>query len=104
MIPSLPHDLEEFVQQELEDASYQSRDDLLVDAVRLLRDQKRRLETVREQVRMGRQQIERGEGVLIEDDHSLRTFLMTFNRAVASVISKQRMENEPICYCSSSQG
>ena len=56
-----PPDIEQFVQQELASQEYQSRDDLIVDAVRVLRELKTRHQKLRDDVRHSIAQAERGE-------------------------------------------
>ena len=56
-----PADLEQFVRQELASHEYGSRDDLVVDAVRVLRELKTRHQKLRDDVRHSIAQAERGE-------------------------------------------
>lgn len=53
-------DLEEFVQQELARGEYRDASDLVSEALRLLQ-QKRRHDALREEIRIGLEQAERGE-------------------------------------------
>jgi putative addiction module CopG family antidote len=60
--PPLPPELGQFVQQQLASGRYRSEDELLVDAVRVLRDVDVRQQQFHEDVRLAVEQLERGEG------------------------------------------
>ena len=59
---SLPQDLQQFVQQELACGRYRSEEDVVCEALRLLRERERRLQALREDVDAGLKQLDRGEG------------------------------------------
>ena len=56
-----PADIELFVQQELASQEYPSREDLVLDALRVLRELKTRHQQLREDVRRSIAQADRGE-------------------------------------------
>jgi putative addiction module CopG family antidote len=58
---SLPPDLGQFVEQQVAAGRYQSEQDLVTDAVRVLRELETRQERLREDVRQGMEQLEQGE-------------------------------------------
>lgn len=70
---SITPELQQLVEQGLASGNYGSRDELLLEAVRLLarRDQQR--EELRRQIQIGRDQLDRGEYTEY-DDESLRQF------------------------------
>ena len=74
MIDALPPELEEFVQHELATRAYVSRADLVRDAVRQLRDRKRSIERLRAGVQVGRDQLDRGEAIVLDGDEALDAF------------------------------
>lgn len=72
MSESLPPELQQFVDQELASGRYQSIDDVICEALRLLRERKRY--ELREAIDAGLQSLDGGEGVELEDERSLRAF------------------------------
>ena len=68
----LPPELHQFIQNEITSGRYGSEDELLCDAVRLLRSWK--LHQLREKVQLGVNQISRGEETVIENDKQLAAF------------------------------
>jgi putative addiction module CopG family antidote len=56
-----PPELEQFVAQQVAAGNYRSEQDLVVSAVRVLRDVQARQEQFHEDVRVGMEQLERGE-------------------------------------------
>ena len=71
MPDTFPPDVERFVQQELASRAYGSRDELVADAVRLLRDSKGRLQQLREDIKGQLDLLDRGEGIELDDDEAL---------------------------------
>ncbi|HEY4261673.1 MAG TPA: hypothetical protein VGM98_15995 [Schlesneria sp.] len=79
---NVPQDLQQFVGQQLLLGNYESVDDLIVDALTLLRD-KRQAELFAE-IDIGRQQIERGECVHLETEDDVREFFAEIKRGRAA--------------------
>jgi putative addiction module CopG family antidote len=69
---SLPPELQQFVERELASGRYKSVDDVICDALRLLRERKRY--ELREAIDIGLQTLEEGEGIELEDERSVRAF------------------------------
>ena len=61
MADLFPPDIEQFVQQELASQEYQSRDDVVLDALRVLRELKTRHQELRDDVQAAIAQADRGE-------------------------------------------
>jgi putative addiction module CopG family antidote len=74
MNTALPSDLEQFVKQELAAGHYLSESDLLIDAVRRLRDEEANLQRFKTQLQERVDCVERGEGIVVERD-AMRGFL-----------------------------
>lgn len=68
----IPPDLRQFVEQELASGHYGSTEEMIADGLRLLRQQKP--DELRRQVLAGLEQIDRGEGIELEDEEALRSF------------------------------
>ena len=75
---NVPQDLQQFVGQQLLLGNYESVDDLIVDALTLLRD-KRQAELFAE-IDIGRQQIETGECISLETEDEVREFFAEIKR------------------------
>jgi antitoxin ParD1/3/4 len=58
----LPHDLRQFVEQEIASGKYRSEEDLVCEGLRLLRERERRLQALREEIGPALEQLDRGEG------------------------------------------
>jgi antitoxin ParD1/3/4 len=70
---SFSPELEELVRKELASGKYASENELLVEAVRLLAERDRRRDELREQIQVGREQLD--QGVYTEyDEASLRQY------------------------------
>lgn len=72
--PTLPPELGRFVQEQLAAGRYESEQELMVDAVRTLRDLEIRQQQFHDDVRLGMEQLRRGEAVEY-DDKGLRNLL-----------------------------
>ena len=64
-------ELEQLVRQEMATGKYASPDQMLLEAVRLLAERNRRRDALRQEVQIGRDQLDRGE-YTDYDEHSLR--------------------------------
>ncbi len=72
---SFSTELEQLVREELATGGYASEDELLLQAVRLLADRNRRRQELRRELQIGRDQLDRGEGIELDSDEALATFL-----------------------------
>ena len=61
LVQSFPPDLERFVEEQIAAGNYPSEQDLMVSAVRVLRDLQARQREFHEDVRLGVEQLQRGE-------------------------------------------
>ena len=61
MPKTFPPELEQFVQQELANGDYQTEEELVIDALKVFRELKRRHEQLRADVQRSIEQAERGE-------------------------------------------
>jgi Arc/MetJ-type ribon-helix-helix transcriptional regulator len=65
---SLSRAAQSLLDQELATGYYQSADDLILEAMWLLRDRTDRLESLRQQLRPAIERLDRGEGQLVDMD------------------------------------
>jgi len=73
-LPALPPELGQFVHEQVAAGRYQTEQELVVDAVRVLRELQARQQQFHEDVRLGMEQLQRGE-VVEYDDRGLRELL-----------------------------
>lgn len=66
MSVSLPPDLEQFVRQELASGGYTSEDEILLEGLRLLQKRKKRLQHLQNDIQIGLDQLDQGEGALLD--------------------------------------
>ncbi|MBU4272245.1 MAG: type II toxin-antitoxin system ParD family antitoxin [Planctomycetes bacterium] len=71
---SLPPELVQFVEEQVASGHYRSEQDLLVSAVRVLRSVQDRQRQFREDVRLGMEQLERGEFNEYDEDGLRKRF------------------------------
>lgn len=74
MSETFPPEIRQFVQQELAKGNYQSEEELVLVAVRFLRDSNLRLEQLREGLEARLDGLDRGLGIELENEESLGTF------------------------------
>ena len=60
MVITIPSEFEHFVRQEIESGEFQSEQDIIVEGLRLLQEQKRRLLKLRKESQIGRNQLDDG--------------------------------------------
>jgi antitoxin ParD1/3/4 len=73
MIGSIPSDLEPFVQQQIASGEYHSQDEVVAAGLQVLRKLKCRQAEFREEVKVGVDQLDRGEGIKVATNE-LRAF------------------------------
>jgi Arc/MetJ-type ribon-helix-helix transcriptional regulator len=69
-----PPELHQLVQEGLASGGYSSEDNLLLEAVNLLRERDLREQEFRAQLQTRIDRLDRGEGVVLEDESALRRF------------------------------
>jgi antitoxin ParD1/3/4 len=84
-----PPDLERLVQQELATGKYKSEDEVLLEAMRLLRDRETHLQQFRKNLRARLDRLDRGEGTEL-DDESLAAFLDEIEAEVEAESASER--------------
>jgi putative addiction module CopG family antidote len=71
---SLPADIEQFVHQAVADGKYPNEQEVVTDAIRLLRDSKVRHQRLRLEIDEALAGVDRGEGIELDSDESLAAF------------------------------
>ena len=72
---SVPSDVAQFIEQEIASGRYRSEDELVVDAVRVLRELKQRHRRLCNDIQTGIREIEQGQEIELESEAELQQFL-----------------------------
>jgi antitoxin ParD1/3/4 len=72
---TLPPDLEEFVQQEVASGEFASREAAITAALQLLRERRDKLEALRREITVGKAELDRGEGIILESQKDVDAFV-----------------------------
>ncbi len=67
--------LHHLIESELAAGEYASADELLLEAVQLLAERNQRRRELRQEIQIGRDQLDRGEGIELESDEALKALL-----------------------------
>ena len=70
---TIPAEFEPFIEHQLATGRYHSAQEVVSDALRLLSQQG--LEILRKEIQVGIDELDRGEGIAIEDEEALKRFL-----------------------------
>lgn len=73
MVGTIPSDLEQFVQQQVATGEYQSQDEVVAAGLHVLREVKLRQTEFQQQVKLGVDQLDHGEGIKVAANE-LRSF------------------------------
>jgi Arc/MetJ-type ribon-helix-helix transcriptional regulator len=71
---AFPVQIQDLIQEELATGLYASENDVLLEAMRLLRDRDEHLRQFKAQLQTRLKGLKRGEGIEMEDDEALRRF------------------------------
>jgi Arc/MetJ-type ribon-helix-helix transcriptional regulator len=77
-----PTDVQQFLAQELAAGRYHSESELVVEAVRKLRDERENARQFRAQLQQRIAGLDRGEGIKVNDDQALAALLDQIDREV----------------------
>lgn len=91
MTETFPPDLQQFVRQEIACGNFHSEQELVVQAVRCLRDSEERLQQFRRQIQERVDSFERGEAIELEGEEALAAF---FNEIEAEVHAEMAAEKK----------
>lgn len=71
---AFPPQLQELLQENLATGFYASEDELLLEALRLLRDRDSHFREFQQNLHIRLERLDRGEGIELEDENALRRF------------------------------
>ncbi len=69
-----PPEIQQLLHEGLASGRYQTEEEMILEAVRLLRDRDTELDQFKQNLKMRLGRLERGEGIELEDDRALRSF------------------------------
>lgn len=72
---SVPSDIAQFIEQEIASGRYRSEDELVLDAVKVLRELKERHRRLSDDIQQGIRELDEGHGIELEGDAELQQFL-----------------------------
>lgn len=72
---AFPPELQQLIQNELATGSYANEDEVLLEAMRALREREEHFRQWRAEIRSRIDSLDRGEGIELEDEQTLRTFV-----------------------------
>jgi putative addiction module CopG family antidote len=87
---SLPPDVEQFVLQAVAEGKYPNEQDVVTDAIRLLRDLRKRHQRLRGEIDEALASVDRGEGFEIDSDDSLAAFFDDLEREAQATIAAEK--------------
>jgi antitoxin ParD1/3/4 len=86
----LSSEVQQLVQEELATGRYVSENELLLEAVRLLADRNRRRESLRRELQVGRNELDRGEGIELDGDKALGALFDDIEAEVAAELAARK--------------
>jgi putative addiction module CopG family antidote len=92
MTIDLPPDVQQFLDDEVASGTYRNKEELVTEAVRLLRDGSRRFQEFRDELPARVARLKRGEGIELEDDRALEEF---FDEIEAEAAAEPAKDNAP---------
>ena len=70
----VPREFDEFVAREIASGKYRSHEEVVSAGLRLLQERERKLESLRADIQVGLDQLDRGEGITLETEEAQRAF------------------------------
>jgi putative addiction module CopG family antidote len=92
---AFPPDIQQFVRAEITVGKYASEQELIVEAVRLLRDSEARFEEFRKDLRAEFERIDRGEGTVLEGDDALAACFEELKAEALTELANERVRGVP---------
>jgi putative addiction module CopG family antidote len=74
MTVEIPPDLQQFVHQVIDSGAFKNESDVISQSLRLLAERQRRIKELRREIQPALDQLDRGEGIKLEDEEGLRRF------------------------------
>ena len=87
---SFPPDIEEYIHQAVASGRYRDEQDVVLDALRFLRDSSSRYRQLRAQVKEALDSLDRGEGTEIENDEALAALFNALETEVGAELTAEK--------------
>jgi len=87
---TIPQHLQQFVEGAVASGKYRSPEEVLSTALHLLQERERKLNALRADIRLGIEQLERGEGIPILDEAAHRAFFDDIERRGQQRLAQKR--------------
>jgi antitoxin ParD1/3/4 len=68
MTVEIPPDLQQFVHQVIDNGSFKSETEVVGQALRLLQQRQQKLDELRQEIQLGLEQLDRGEGIELDEE------------------------------------
>jgi Arc/MetJ-type ribon-helix-helix transcriptional regulator len=92
MTETFPPDVQQFVRQEIAAGNFRSEQELVVQAVRSLRDSEENVKRFRLEVQEAVESLDRGEGIELEDDEALGAFFDEIEAEVHAELAAKKKQ------------
>jgi len=89
---SLPPDIEQYVHQVVASGKYRDERELVVQAIRWLRDSHARYQQLRAEIQEALEGVQRGEGIELEDEEALTGFFDQLESEVQAELAAEKKE------------
>jgi Arc/MetJ-type ribon-helix-helix transcriptional regulator len=93
MTDTFPPDVQQFVRQEIACGNFRNEQELVVKAVRSLRDSEENFQRFRREVQEAVDSLDRGEGIELEGEEALAAFLDEIEAEVHAEMAAEKKTN-----------
>jgi antitoxin ParD1/3/4 len=93
MSPTITPDLQAFIQQAIASGKYRSEAEVVSEGLRLLQEKERKLDALRQDLQVGLDQLENGEGIVLADDQARQEFFQDIETRGRERLRAKRNEN-----------
>lgn len=92
MADTFPPDVQQFVRQEIARGNFRNEQELVVQAVRRLRDSEENFQRFRREVQEAVDSLDRGEGIELENDEALGAFFDEIEAEVHAELAAEKKQ------------
>ena len=92
MAVTIPEELQQFVEHAIASGKYRSWDEVVSEALRLLREREEKLDRLRSDIQLGIDQLGRGEGLVVNDQVAHQKLLDDIEERGAQRLADKRKQ------------